>query len=177
MVAYGAAGLETQEHRMLRHIKGIIPVDNHFKVTPGSGLDQYNCAQAEAAMDQLNAGELHNTSALLFMHFGSLALGAPDEASEAFPGLTNMQALMAVGTNHDFEGGFHFHGGTPFEMYYTDSMRLARVAVELGPYMPNRLMYESCACPCSSMEVAFDDHLEEIRIPGPVHHGRRGNPG
>ncbi|MBD3183843.1 hypothetical protein GF312_16280 [Candidatus Poribacteria bacterium] len=163
MVAYGAAGLETQEHRILRHIKGIIPVDNHFKTTPGSELDQINCAQAAAVMEQLNAGMYQANMALVFIQFGSLALGAPDEASEAFPGLTNMQALMAIGATHN--GGFHFHGGTPFEYYYTDSMRLARVAVELGPYMPNKLLYESYACPCSSLEVAFDDLLEEIRIP------------
>ncbi len=96
------------------------------------------------------------------MYLSNLALTAPEEPSKAMEGLTNMQALLAALSYHD---GSHFNGGTPFKLFYTDRLRVARVVLEVGPYMPNKVLYDFNACSTSSIDVSFNDHLTDSKIP------------
>ena len=57
-VAYAAANSETQQNNMMkRHIKGLISVDNAFKVQNG---EDFGCESAQAVLDQINSGVFQN---------------------------------------------------------------------------------------------------------------------
>ena len=163
-VAYGAAGRETNTHPLLRNVKGIIPVDYQIK-SNDEAVQQNNCVLAENHLTKINEGQYHNPYGVGLIQLGSMALNDPDALSvvPGFEGLTNMQMINAIATDHS--SGFHYLGGTPFELYYTESIRFIRLCAALSPHMPRQLFYEMCACDCPDMDVSFDDNLSKIKIP------------
>ena len=161
-VAYGAAGREIKMNPHFRNVKGLIPVDLEMK----SENESFIIASCTAAQKQLllyENGSSYNPYGLALIPFGELALDAPDDPSPYFPGLTNIQAVMVIGS--DNSDNWHFFGGTPFEYYYTDPMRFARLCANLSPYMPRLVFYEINACGCPSEDVSFDDNIAKIKLP------------
>ncbi len=163
-VAYGASGAETQIKKVCRDIKGIIPVDSQIKGNDPDFIAN-NCADAELQMGLINEGMHHNPWGVGLIQLGIMALAAPDEASPVpdFAGLTNLQVMNAIGSDHG--AGWHFLGGNPFELNYTDPMRFVRLSVELAPYMPRQMFYEMAASGCPDLDVSFDDYLTKIKLP------------
>ena len=179
-VVYGAAGRETQQHPILRHIKGIVAVDQLLKFEPcgeTETLRETVCATAEAVKAQLEAGTYHSSGGLTLATVGSLATTDPDGNSPLppFAGLTNYQAALIVGTSQSANGtpGWHFVSGTfadpqvpvPDGLLYTDPDRWIRLISSLPPHQPNRTTYEMRACVCDEEDVSFDDYISEIRVP------------
>jgi hypothetical protein len=181
-VAYGAAGRETQQHRILRDIKGIIPVDQGLKYDlVDAPFMTTACEEAAAAKAMLDAGNYANTNGLFFSTIGQLAKNQPNDPYDQPPlnalGLTNIQVTIFLGANTYFPGDspapfWHFAGGNqgmPFEiatgLAYTDLNRWVNLAAALPPYQPQQTGYEVRACLCDEEDVSFDDHLMEISLP------------
>ncbi len=178
-IMYAAAGLETQQHRILRDINGIIPVESMIKY---AGEDEaarlLACADAAGIKKIIESGVYQNESKI--SGFGKLATAAPDEPSVIFPpefGMTNFQAALFVGTNTymlapqpnpflHFVGG-EFENNLPVGLAYSDPSRWIRLLAEphAGPFIPEQVRYEFRACLCDEEDVAIDEHLSEIKVP------------
>ncbi|MBE9490383.1 MAG: hypothetical protein IMY67_08840 [Bacteroidetes bacterium] len=162
-VAYAAANRETQENNMSkRHVKGIISVDNAFKVLDGNS----GCGTAMPIETEIAGGKFENDFGGFFSLLANLALGTPDELSPIFGGygLTNIQAFRFVFYGNDILG-FHFFGGNLEGSFYSDEMRNLRAIASYSTYMPNLLWQEIDAVNCTSMDVTFDDYLDLISVP------------
>jgi hypothetical protein len=172
-LAYGAAGRETQQHPILRNIKGLIPVDGIMKYAPEDEEFRINaCNSAAALKDLLDNGKFQCDDGTTFIFLGNLALTAPDDPSPIpdFAGFTNKQVLLLLGTMTYITGNpgapfDHFVGGDLGDLYYSDSQRWLRVASSIAPYQPQRQMYEFYACNCNEEDVRYDDHIREISLP------------
>lgn len=160
-IAYGAAGRETHMHKVCRHIKGLIPVDSQMK-SDDPDVMEVACADAAAQLELLNAGEYNNPWGVDFIGLGQVVLANPN-GHDIHPVLTNIQIMNAAVTDHS--AGWHFLGGNPLALSYTDSMRMPRLSVNLAPHQPRQMFYEMSACGCPDMDVSYDDYLDQIELP------------
>lgn len=160
-IAYGAAGRETQMHKVCRHIKGLIPVDSQMK-SDDPDVMQGAYADAATQMELLNAGEYNNPWGVDFIGLGQVVLANPN-GHDIHPVLTNIQILNAAVTDHS--AGWHFLGGNPFALSYSDTMRMPRLSVNLAPHQPRLIFYELSGCGCPDLDVSYDDYLEQIELP------------
>ncbi len=182
-VLYAAAGLETQQHRILQDIKGIIPIESLMKYGD-EDKDKFGrenaCFAAAKIKALIESGVFQNESTIGI--FGQLAIASPDEISPLFPSppfppMTNFQAALFVGTNTfvlapqpnpfwHFVGG-EFENGLPIGLVFSDASRWIRLLSEphAGPFMPEQVRYEFRACLCDKEDVTIDDHLSEIKVP------------
>ena len=160
-VAYAAANAETQENNTnKRNIKGLITIDNAFKVLDGDS----GCA---AAQEVINSGALENTNGQFFQTVGYLAHEMPNEFSPIFDDsiTTNIQAFRLILAVDAFGFGFKFFGGDFDTFYNSDEERAMRAIANFSHYMPNQLWSEIDAVNCTSMNVNFDDHIGLISVP------------
>ena len=179
-VAYGAAGRETQEHRILRDIKGIIAVDQlmKFEDTPeGETFRQTACNTAAGIKAAMEGGTYHFDQGATLALVGGLALNDPDGDSPLppFSGLTNYQAALAIITSptpaaptpgwHFASGKFEGAGPLPTGLEDSDPIRWNRFLSSLPPFQPQKTAYDVRACLCDEEDVAFDDYLCQISVP------------
>jgi pimeloyl-ACP methyl ester carboxylesterase len=172
-VAYGAAGRETQIPKVLRHVKGIIPVDAIMKYSPADEEFRINaCNLAAATKESIDNGNYQYDAGVTFQFLGNLALTAPDDPSPIpdFAGMTNKQVMLFMGTMTYMTGNpeapsEHFVGGDLGDLYYSDFSRWLRLAVSLAPYQPQQQLFEFYACMGNAENVSFDDHLGDITLP------------
>jgi hypothetical protein len=179
-VVYGAAGRETQEHPILRDIKGIIALDQLLKFEPCAETADQRAIVCEAAAGfkaQLEAGTYQASQGVLLATIGALAANDPEGASPLppFAGLTNYQAALLVGASQSANGtpGWHFVSGKfddpnvpiPSGLLYTQPARWIKTISSVPPHQPLRTTYEMRACVCDEEDVSFDDYLSEIRVP------------
>ena len=160
-VAYAAANIETQENNMSkRHVKGIISIDNAFKVSDGDS----GCV---AAQDVIDSGALENTNGQFFQTVGYLAHELPNELSPIFGdgSTTNIQAFRLIFAIDAFGFGFKFFAGDFGTLSISDEQRATRAVASYPHFMPNQLWSEIDAVNCSSMNVTFDDHIDLISVP------------
>jgi len=168
-VAYTAAGMETQQHRWGRDIKGIIPVDFAYKLD-NVKLRQLSCQAAESFRGQMAEGIYVNDRSGL-AGLGYLALNDPDGSSPVFPGLTNYQAPLFVALNPRPVSGWHFLGGSmdmkqpAFDLYHTTPTRWFRLVSSTSPYMPKETAVDLEETRCGNKDVPFDDRLRDISLP------------
>ena len=169
-VAYGAAGKETQQHNILRDIKGLIPVDMVMKFEPVSsneGSIQNACDQAAATLANINNGVfVDDVSA--FLVIADLAENDPKGQSPFAPGLTNRQFFLALAvfpSEAPNTPAWHFAGGSIKGLLYTDYDRWLYLVKGLSPYQPLLTRYELSACICDQADVELDDHLSDIDVP------------
>ena len=161
-VAYAAANRETQESNMSkRHVKGIISLDNAFKVMDGdSGCDAAMAIEAEIA-----GGQFQNENGAFFSLLGNLALGDPEGESPIFgPDFSNIEAFRFTFYTPNVIGAAFFAGDLegPF---YSEEERALKAVSSYPHFMPNLLWQEIDAVNCSSMDVTFDDYLNLITLP------------
>jgi hypothetical protein len=174
---YVAASRETQEHRVKRDIAGIVPIDG-FLIHDSQDMTAINasCNDAQNNKTKLDNGVYQSMAEMSV--FGLLAEGSPDEPSPIFPGLTNLQAALFVGTNtYDlgpiwnsfwhFVAGVHDDNGIPVDLAYTSTERWIQLLAHshAGPYMPIKALYEFSNCECNAENSTLDDHLGDINIP------------
>ena len=162
-IAYGSAGKETQMHcSCRRNIKGIIPVDNAFKLAPE--LDHVrvrNCKTAAFQKSLIEGGLYQNNWGVGIINNAILALEEPDQVLPQNDPLTNYEVVID-GATPGFVGGDLDMG-----MLYTDPDRWIRFSAGVSPYMPMQMFYDMSACRCDEAEfdVKFGDHLAEISVP------------
>ncbi len=175
MVAYAAAGRETQQHPILRDVKGIVAVDQVMKYTAEYDANRkFACNGAAAAKQQIDNGVYQGNSGITFNRFGNLATTAAYDPSP-FPNLNNYQAGLFIGTNTFALGNpsapmWHFVGGefnnnVPTGLLYSDPTRWFNLLKSLPPYQPQLTTYEARACVCNETDVSIDDHLGKISLP------------
>lgn len=172
-VAYMAAGEETQQHKFLRDISGIIPVDLSFKIPDPENSPNSPCLAAETSRALLDAGTFENNLGIVAGTVSTLAATQPDDPSPIIPGFTNFQTALAIGVfPSDGRAFWHFVAGiidpdigVPVGLQYTDPGRWINLLGALPPYMPERARYDIGVTACGNEDVPFDDHLNEIRVP------------
>lgn len=160
-VAYAAANIETQENnKRKRHVKGIISMDNAFKVLDGDS----GCEFAMEVEAEIAGGKFENDFGGFFKLLADLALGDSDGPSPIFEGFTNIQAFRYAFYGNDILG-FHLYGGNLQGPFYSDEMRNLRFISNFSTFMPNLLWQEIDAVNCTSMDVSIDDYLHLITVP------------
>ncbi len=177
-VAYAAAGLETQQHPVQRHVNGIIPVDQAFKFAPEDEPSRTAaCRDAASRQQLLSSGTYQDPGGQGAAGIGHLAINDPDGASPVVANLTNYQAGLFIGTNtylqRNIPGDFwHFVAGDmsqptdlPTQLLYTDPQRWFGLLAGLPPYQPVRIGYDVTSCLCNEDDVSFDDFTDQINIP------------
>ena len=177
VVGYGAAGRETQQHKLLRDIKGLVAIDQVMKYNEADNESrQFVCNTATEAKNSIDNGIYETASGKTFAMFANLATTSPDDTSPVIPSLSNLQAALFVGTNSYLLGNppapsWHFvsgafTNGVPTGLNYTNMDRWFNLMKSLPPYQPQKTVYEARLCACNEGgDVAFDDHLNKISVP------------
>ena len=173
-LVYAAAARETQQPPLFRDISAVVAVDGFIKFGPED--EPHRLAACNSAADlasRIAAGTFHLQDAQVFTLFGNLAATAPNEPSPLIPGLTNFQAVLAVGASPrgtpaefwHFVAGEFDESGVPVGLRFTNTADWITVARSLPPYMTLVAPYELDLAACNETDVAFDDHLGEISVP------------
>jgi len=177
VVAYAAAGTETQQKPCLRDIKGVVAVDQVMQYAPADEAFRVAaCNGAAQIKTQINNGTYRNNNGQTFVAFGSLAINAPNDPSTLLPpalGLNNYQAALFIGVNpiaNPPAPFWHFVGGTfadgkPAGLLYSDPSRWFKLLSSLPPYQPSLTAYEARACLCNEEDVSINDHFDKIAVP------------
>lgn len=173
-IAYSAAIKETQQHQILRDIKGIIPTDWAMLYAPED--DEYRdniCSNGQAAEANYSDGIYHTSNGAVFAAAGQAALSDPTGDSPFAPGFTNYQfAIFAAAVpgplpqapNWHFLGG-EFDGETPTGLLYTDTERWFKLLVSLAPHQPTYNAVEGFGKFCKENVATIEKQLAQIRIP------------
>lgn len=170
IVAYAAAGDETQQHPIKRDIKGIIPVDIGLKYEPSQENMPFIASECELAistLQQLSEGNLVNDVSG-FIALGNLAAADPDGASPFNPALTNLQLLLYFAvfpSENPSTEAWHFAAGTLEGLSNTNNDRWVALVQNLAPYMPLLPRYEISQCLCNEEDSYLDDNLGNIQVP------------
>jgi hypothetical protein len=170
-IAYGAAGRETQLPKCMRNIKGLIPVDFLMKYAPeDEEFRDKSIARAANLKAEIESGIYVDNAGITFQYLGNLAISNPDGNSEIFPGLSNKQVLLFMGSNiwqlgNDYSQYWHFSGGDLNDFFYCDFNRFLKLAVTCSPYEPKLQAYEVELLISETADVSFDDHLNKIKLP------------
>jgi hypothetical protein len=167
-VAFGIAGDETQLPPGQRMVKGIISVDYDVKVLD-EARRQFACESAAYGESLIAGGTYHNEDGVFLMFVGNLAKFAPGDPSPIFPGFTNWQAALLVGTIDSpwwhFWGGEFDEYGIPTGLRFTDPDLMVDLFRIVPPYFPVRAGADLSTVVCDEADVPFDDHLGDITVP------------
>lgn len=166
-VAYGIAGLETELPPGQRLVKGLVAVDTELKFEDPDRRAAA-CASAEVRDQAIDEGTYVDDFAVGLIMLARLAESAPDDPSPAVPGLTNLEFILnatASGIPH-FVGGTFDESGVPTGLRFTEPALWLDVLQATRPYLPMKPGRDVGFARCESeVDVAFDDHLEDITVP------------
>lgn len=180
-IGYAYLNNESQVPPGLRQVRGYIPVDIYLK-TDNETLRDAACKRYLGSVGFWQNGTFQNGNGALINQIWQAATTAPDDASGVIPNFTNRQAGFAVGamTFIFFAPGlapaplYHFTGGTydaqglPNGLLYTPEASLLALEAGASPFQPARELLDADAATCDDpaiAEVAFDDHLADIKVP------------
>ena len=162
-VAYAVANSETQRPPGHRNVKGLIPVDNNFKVS-AEGPRLNNCANAVAVKNNfLDQGIFQEQWPFKFI--GYLALNDPDGPSPIIGGLTNYDAALTLGIAGSFVTGTF---GPPAALTFTDDRLFVDLIAGTPDFSTRQSAYDLYAVRCDDdviAPVSIDDHLAKISLP------------
>ena len=170
-ITYAYLNGETQLPPGLRQVKGFIPVDIYLK-TDDASLRQAACDRLAAA-----PATPVSTNGQLFQLLGTLAEVAPDQPTPVPPlaGLTNRQAALFAGALtfqlfqpvpfYHFVGGTFDSNGLPTGLLYTDVTAFFDFEKGASPFEPSKVVNDGDEATCEQNDVAFDDHLADIKVP------------
>jgi hypothetical protein len=176
-IGYAYLNGETRVPPALRQVKGFIPVDIYLK-TDQADLQAKACQRAQASEAAIAAGSYAATSGGLIEAIGGAAVADPGGPSAVVPGFNNRQAGLFVGeATFALLGGlepvpfYHFTGGTfdaqgvPSGLLYSNEADLFHFEIAASPYQPNQELADADNATCGQVDVGFDDHLAEIKVP------------
>jgi pimeloyl-ACP methyl ester carboxylesterase len=176
-VGYAYLNGETQLPPGLRQVKGFIPVDIYLK-TDVPDFQAKACQRAQGTEAAIAAGNYAATSGGLIEAIGNAAVANPNGASAVVPGFNNRQAGLFVGeATFALLGGlepvpfYHFTGGTfdaqgaPSGLLYSNEGDLFHFEIAASPFQPNRELADADTATCGQVDVRFDDHLAQIKVP------------
>ena len=167
------ANAEATEPPGRRDVGGLIPVDGSFKGDPANeAWRQGNCSDYAWYQDLLAAGTYGEDTSFLQL-VGQLALDAPNEPSPFVTDLTNAQFAIGVGIwPQDWPGieWFHnaagtFDGDIPAGMVYIDPQLFFVELTKVFGFNPVLYRSDAASVTCDELDVPWDDHLSEVRVP------------
>jgi len=153
---------------LLRNAAAFIPIDYGLK-TDDPTWAGFSCAQAERLQGLIEQGQYASFNP--FVVFGRPALMDPDGPSPYIPGLTNLQAAIAVGASPSAPGiTYHlvagsFESGLPVGLQYTPVDVWVDFMNYAPPWEPNAFMRDVYRSACGQEDVPWDDRLHRIRVP------------
>jgi len=168
-ISFGVLDADTQLPPGHRRIKGYIPVDMVIRVPPeGSPWRELMCSWIPYYEGQLAAG-VYGEGAL-FRPAGILARDDPDGDSPFFPGLTNYQAALAIGTTllygvppfHLFAG--IFDGDLPVGMDYISNEAWIEFLCRMSAVESNVASLDQAHEICGR-DVSGNRHWAQIDVP------------
>lgn len=178
---YAYANAETQSPTFLRDLKGIIPVDMVYKYAPENEEQrQAALANYQVLKSLYDAGIYYSDEAAGLKYIAVLAGTAPDEPSPVVPGLTNRQAAISVlaSTYATYEPPlqppapfYHYLAGTfdpygiPTGLQFANLDYILDIALTVPSFQSLGEIIDGEAIFSDSVEVPYDDHLADIKIP------------
>lgn len=183
-IGYAYVGAESQLPKALRQVKGFIPVDILVK-TDDPEVKASACLRLDLTLDRLAAGEIADSTGGLASTIGTLAKSAPGAASPIIPTFTNLQVGLLTGEatfalqppgganvpSYHFTGGTFDASGTPTGLTYSSQPGLFDFLELSSPFEPIQELADGDAAICETSpdftvpDVAFDDHLGDIKVP------------
>jgi hypothetical protein len=176
-IGYAYLSEETRVPHVLRQVRGFIPVDIYLK-TNVPALQSAACQRQQNTETAIASGAIANQSGALIATIGNLAASDPNGASPIAAGLTNRQTGLLVGEAtftflaplepvpfYHFTGGVFDGDGKPAGLLYSNEADLVSFEQASSPVQPNRELADADAATCAATNVAFDDHLADIKVP------------
>ncbi|MEA2464573.1 MAG: hypothetical protein QOJ98_2320 [Acidobacteriota bacterium] len=182
-IGYAYLNAESQLPPFLRQVKGFIPVDIYLK-TDVPALKAAACQREQNTEAAITAGTFANASGALIATLGNLAVTDPNGSSILngppfnLSGFTNRQAGLLVGEAtfaflapfepapfYHFTGGVFDETGKPAGLLYSNESDLFAFEQVSSPVQPNRELADADAVVCEANDVAFDDHLDDVKVP------------
>lgn len=165
-------GQESQLPRGLRKVSGFIPVD-YGLVTDHLGWIAANCGDVGFMENEIASGRHYYVNP--FGLFGPPAVADPSGASALIPGMTNLQASIALAVYAPYpaipEVTYHFLAGTfdsdgmPTGLQYTPISTWLDFINHAPPYEAIQFMLDYARASCAPEGVPWDDHLGDIQVP------------
>ena len=168
---------ESQLVAARRNIKGFIPVDIAIK-TDNDDIRQAACLRQAAYQAQIDAGQYADNSGLILQSVSLLAQAQPDEPSPIVDGFTNQQTmLLFLSATFSLTPGvaetpwYHYNAaifdnyGLPAMLAFSNPDYLHEYALGVAAYEPANIYMQGAGLLCDSTDYAFDDHLQDIRVP------------
>jgi len=175
---YAYANAEARLPASLRNVKGIIPVDVAYKFSPADdALRQAACTRHTNEQASFNAGTFVNNTGAQVRGAGTGAKLAPDAPSPVVQGFTNRQAALFAGAMTfliipppAFVPVYHFVGGqftnnVPTGLTYTQPDYLFDFFKNASPFQSAGDILDGDAIECNDIDVPYDDHLADIKVP------------
>lgn len=167
---YALLNQETQLHRRCRQVSGYIPVDLAILAEDGSYWQQVFEGDYYLEMDLINNG-IYQLD-IPFKPVGFLARTDPDGASPIFPGFTNLQVSLFYGGGQVFGDGVNFHylgnyldNGFPAAFRFISNEKWYDFLESAPPFEPVLFIAEYDALISGVIDLPFDDHFAEIKVP------------
>jgi hypothetical protein len=170
ITGYALLNYETQLSKKERHVQSYVSADmNYDSLDPDWTASFCNDINLYY-IDALNAGEYGYN--LGFRTVGLLAQGDPGGASPIFPGFTNLQVALYLGTAplfgttpvHYLAGVFD-ETGFPIGMQYVTTPQWIDFMASGFDWEPTQFLYDYSTVLCDQYGAPFDDYLADIKVP------------
>ena len=170
-LGWAQAAAETQRPAVLRHVSGLVSIENAWK-PDDEAVRQSDCASYASLEGQLAAG-VYASDYRIVADIGDLATTAPEDPSPFLPSLSNADLAEWLGASVGGGAIPHFHsvGGLVdpatlvTELLYTEPASWFAYLSGSAAYHPLRVSLDGAAIGCDELDSPFDDHFEEVAIP------------
>ncbi|MEZ4649391.1 MAG: hypothetical protein R3E97_11545 [Candidatus Eisenbacteria bacterium] len=172
-------GEESQMPPGRRQVSGLIPVDQGLVVSDNPEHEEGLCDVVAYYRGLLDAGEYAEVNPLPL--FGGPARDDPNGPSELIPGMTNLQAALALAVYPYYSWApSHFVAGTfdeeelPTGLQYTDVGLWIDFLIKAPPYFPNAFNHDEYLAECDPGLAPWTDHIGDVEVPIFVVGGQGG---
>lgn len=168
-ISYTYLNDESQRPPRRRHVDRFVQLDANFKAG-SEETRQLACSSIDAVQQEIDSGNTADAIGFL-ASLGELAQADPEGASPIFPGLTNRQAALVVGTTPPGgEGTFHLFAGTfanglPTGLRFTAEPVALSLLSSAANFQPLAGWRDALIVLCDEGGTGLDDHLADITVP------------
>jgi hypothetical protein len=177
--AYAQLNAESQRPPGLRNVGGAVILDVNYKYDtslPEFEQGRQNVCEIVAYYQSLlDGGEYNLGFGGFFRELGYLAETAPDDPSPYYPGFTNLEATLFIGSVPDpvsFNPWYHyvagiFEGGqpVPVDLAYTSVGSWLDFMQEFAVFEPVKFGLDYATILCDEVPNPWDGHLADIDVP------------
>jgi pimeloyl-ACP methyl ester carboxylesterase len=174
-LAYATANAEATDPPSERDVRGLIPIDTVFQVSPDRPQIRAIFCGVEANYRALLDAGAYTLNSLQPLTAASLAQTDPDSPSALQPTLTNRQFALSLASSPVFGPGaaLRHHNwsiwrdslGRPSDGRYSRTPVILEAMAHLAPWRSRATMIDYFGIPCGTADRPYDDHLAEITVP------------